>query len=193
METSGQTGSRRSFLTFCVLAALLGLAAAGCGGESEAQKQADVYANGLCTGILGWRSNIETIASTLQAGPPRAAARAKLVRAEIATRHLVRTIRTLPIPSTSGAEEAKQDVDSFVAQAVTTAGSIGIGIRQIRSYGTGPANVGTVVVPIALELTELVQTGQSTVTSLKAVKGSFDSAVKKSEACTELTGTGQNR
>jgi hypothetical protein len=189
MGRSEQNGTtRRALLAFCVSLALLALALTGCG-ESVTQKQTDQYADGLCTDILGWSSRVETIAATLQVGAPGEAARSKLIQAKATTLELVRQIHSLTLPATTGAQQAKQNVDSFVGQAISTAGSIQLGVRQIESYGTDASNVATVALPIGLHLTELVQTGKATVTSLKSVKGPFDAAVKKSKACGQLTGS----
>ena len=180
--------TRRAALLSCVSAALLVLALAGCG-ESKTQKQADQYADGLCTSIQNWQSNVLAIAGTLRTGSPRNTAEVKLNQAKVATLGLVNEIHALQVPSTSNAEEAKQDVDVFVVHALASVASIGSAVKQLKTYGDTPANVASVTLPVAIQLTTLVKSGKDTVTSLKAVKAPFDSAVKKSKACSELTGS----
>ena len=68
----------------------------------------------------------------------------------------------------------------------STISTIEAGITQIRSFGTGAANVATVVVPIAAQLTKLVADAKATVSSLEAVKGPFEKAVKDSDTCQAL-------
>jgi hypothetical protein len=178
--------TRRTLAAFCVSVALLGLVLAGCG-ESTTQKQTDRYADSLCTDLLGWNSRVETIAATLQIGGPRQSAKAKLGQARATTLQLVGQIHGLEIPSTAGAEQAKQNVDSFVTSAMSTVGSIRVAVTQLQAYGTGASNVASVALPIGLQLTELVKTGKATVASLKTVKGPFNAAVKKSKACGQLS------
>ncbi|MGH3084663.1 MAG: hypothetical protein ACRDNP_11535, partial [Gaiellaceae bacterium] len=57
---------------------------------------------------------------------------------------------------------------------------------QIKSFGTGAANVATVVVPIAAQLTKLVADAKATVSSLEAVTGPFEKAFKDSDTCQAL-------
>jgi hypothetical protein len=76
----------------------------------------------------------------------------------------------------------------FVVHALASVDSIGRG-QAVEDVRGGPANVASVTLPVAIQLTTLVKSGKDTVTSLKAVKSPFDSAVKKSKACSELTGS----
>jgi hypothetical protein len=164
---------------------LLALAAAGCG-KSESQKQADQYADSLCTSISGWEQEVTNIVATLTPGTPRQVAQMKLQQARAATEGLVNEIRALPVPDVDGASEAKQNVDQLVTSAQSTVSTIKSGVTQIKSEGTGAANVATVVVPIAAQLTRLVTEAKSTVASLEAVKGAFEKAVKDSDTCQAL-------
>jgi hypothetical protein len=167
-------------------ALVLALVAAGCG-KSESQKQADQYADSLCTSISGWEQQVTSIASTLTtAGSPKQVAQAKLEQAKTATANLVSEIRALPAPDVDGASEAKQNVDQLVTSAQSTVSTIEAGVTQLKSFGTGAGNVATVVVPIAAQLTKLVTDAKSTVASLEAVKGPFEKAVKNSDTCQAL-------
>ena len=60
------------------------------------------------------------------------------------------------------------------------------GARQLQSYGTGAQNVAAVALPLGLQLEHLVTEGRTTVGDLEAIKGPFEHAVKKSEACQAL-------
>ena len=107
-------------------------------------------------------------------------------QAKAATASLVSEIQALPVPDVDGASEAKQNVDQLVTSAQSVISTIEAGITQIRSFGTGAANVATVVVPIAAQLTKLVTEAKSTVASLEAVEGAFEKAVKNSDTCQAL-------
>ena len=168
-----------------MLVMLLTLAAAGCG-RSESQKQADQYADSLCTSISAWEQEVTSIAANLTSGISKQVALTKLEQAKAATASLVSEIRALPVPDVEGASEAKQDVDELVTSAQSTISTIEAGVAQIKSSGTGAANVATVVVPIAAQLTKLVADAKSTVSSLEAVKGPFEKAVKHSSTCQAL-------
>ena len=181
------SASRASISRACavVLVMLLALAAAGCG-KSESQKQADQYADSLCTSISVWEQEVTSIAANLTPGVPKQVAQAKLEQAKAVTASLVSEIRALPVPDVDGASEAKQNVDQFVTSAQSVISTIEAGITQIKSFGTGAANVATVVVPIAAQLTKLVADARATVSSLEAVKGPFEKAVKDSDTCQAL-------
>jgi hypothetical protein len=181
------SAQRASTMRACavVLVGLLALISAGCG-KSESQKQADQYADSLCTSISGWQQQINNIVATLTPGSPKQVAQTKLEQAKTATTGLVSEIRALEVPTVDGATEAKQNVDQLVTSAQSTISTIEAGITQIKSFGTGPANVATVVVPIAAQLTTLVTEAKSTVSSLETVKGPFEKAVKNSDTCQAL-------
>jgi len=166
----------------CAALAVLASSVAGCG-ESTTQKQTDQYAQGLCTSISTWTRQINAIAASLTNGTPQHVARTKLVRARTATIQLVTDVQALQVPDVSGAQEARQHVDRLVADSQATIITLQVAKKQIDSYGTGARNIATVALPVALQLANLVSEGKSTVTALKVVKGPFEKAVKKSEAC----------
>ena len=74
-------------------------------------------------------------------------------------------------------------MDTFAVDSMSTVGAVKAGSRQLKSYGTGAANVATVAFPLGLRLERLVREGKTTVSDLKAIKGPFEHAVKKSDAC----------
>jgi hypothetical protein len=172
-------------LPLLAITALVVVGATACG-ESRSDKEAKSYADGLCTKISGWEQQIVGIASTLDSGGPRTTAETKLTQAKSATIDLVDEIHGLEVPGVDGAAEAKQNVDRFVRDSEATVKVAKTGIKQLQTYGTDTANVATVVVPISLRLTSLAKEAKSTVTSLGKVKGPFEQAVKKSEACQAL-------
>ncbi len=143
-------------------------------GKSESQKQADQYADSLCTSISVWEQEVTNIVATLNAGSPKQVALTKLEQAKAATASLSSEIQALPVPDVEGASEAKQNVDEFVTSPQSVISTIEAGITQIKSFGTGAANVATVVVPIAAQLTKPVADAKATVSSLEAVKGPFE-------------------
>jgi hypothetical protein len=168
-----------------VLVTLVALTAAGCG-KSESQKQADEYADSLCKNISNWQHEVNGIVASLTAGSPKQIAETKLGQAKSATESLVGEIQSLPVPTVDGASEAKQNVDQLVTSSQSTVSTIEAGVTQIKSFGTGAANVATVVVPMAAQLTKLVTDAKSTVASLETVKGPFEKAVKNSDTCQAL-------
>lgn len=178
-------------LKAAALAALVVVLATACG-ESKSDRDASRYADSLCTDIAGWETQIGGIATSLGAGSPKAIAKAKLNQAVVETGALVSEVRGLELPDVDGAAEAKQNVDQLVVDSESTITTVKAGVKQIRSYGTNTANVATVVVPVGLQLTNLVTEANSTVTSLKNVKGPFEKAVKGSDACKSLKPTGDD-
>ena len=160
-------------------------AAAACG-ESKADQEAAQYADSLCTSISGWETRVTDIASRLDTGSNAAVTRAKLNEAAGTTVALVGQIHSLDMPDVEGADEAKQSVDRFTGDSLTTVASVKAGARQLQSYGTGAQNVATVALPLGLQLEHLATEGRTTVSDLQAIKGPFEHAVKKSKACQAL-------
>jgi hypothetical protein len=167
------------------VAAFLLLGASACG-ESKADKEAAQYADSLCTSVSGWEQQVTAIASRLDAGSPKTVARTKLDEAATATVGLVAQIHQLDVPDVDGADRAKESVDTFVVDSMSTVGAIKAGSRQLQSYGTGAGNVASVALPLGLQLERLVREGKATVSDLEAIKGPFEHAVKKSDACQAL-------
>jgi hypothetical protein len=166
-------------------AAIILLAVSACT-ESKSEKSASQYADSLCASISGWETHVRGIASRLDTGSPASVTRAKLNEAAASTSGLVNQIHALDVPSVDGAAEAKQNVDRFVGDSQTTVTAVKAGVRQIQSYGTGAQNVAAVVVPLGLQLNNLVTEGRTTVGDLQAIKGPFEKAVKKSKTCQAL-------
>ena len=167
------------------IAILIALIATACG-ESKSEKEAGRYADSLCTNISTWESQIGAIAVSLGSGSPKSVAQSKLAHAETATVSLVRQIHELEVPDVDGADEAKQNVDRFVTDSNSAMAVVKAGATQIKSFGTGTANVATVAVPLGLQLANLAREGESTVSSLETIKGPFENAVKDSDPCQEL-------
>ena len=182
--TSFEHTSPRVAAVIAVSAFLL-LGASACG-ESKSDEQAARYADSLCTSISGWEQQVTGIALQLGAGSPNAVARTKLDEAANATVGLVTKIHQLDVPDVDGADRAKESVDTFAVDSMSTVGAVKAGSRQLKSYGTGAANVATVALPLGLRLERLVREGKTTVSDLKAIKGPFEHAVKKSDACKAL-------
>jgi hypothetical protein len=179
--------SRRRALSLAAvaIAGILALIATACG-ENKAEKEAGRYADSLCTSISGWETQIGTIATSLGSGTPKSIAKAKLDQAATVTVSLVNQIHELEVPDVDGADEAKQNVDQFVADSNSAVAAVKAGATQIASYGTGSANVATVAVPLGLQLANLAKEGKAMVSSLEKIKGPFEDAVKNSDACQEL-------
>jgi hypothetical protein len=167
------------------VSAFLLLGASACG-ESKSDEQAAQYADSLCTSISGWEQQVIGIASRLDAGSPAAVARTKLDEAATATVGLVAMIHQLDVPDVEGADRAKESVDTFAVDSMSTVRAVKAGRRQLESHGTGAANVATVAVPLGLKLERLVREGKTTVSDLEAIKGPFEHALKKSDACKAL-------
>jgi len=168
-----------------IAVAFLLLGASACG-ESKSDQQAAKYADSLCTSISDWEQQVTTIASRLDAGSPKTVARTKLDEAATATVGLVAKIHRLDTPDVEGADRAKQSVDTFAVHSMSTVSAVKAGSAQLKSYGTGAANVATVALPLGLKLEQLVREGKTTVSDLEAIKGPFEKAVKKSDACQAL-------
>jgi hypothetical protein len=176
---------RALYVAAVVIAGLVAVITTACG-ESKSEKEAARYADSLCTDVAAWETQIGTIAASLGSGTPKSIAQTKLDQAASVTVALVGQIHALEMPDVDGADEAKQNVDRFVADSTATVAAVKAGARQIESYGTGTANVATVALPLGLQLANLAKEGKSMVSSLETIKGPFEKAVKGSDACQAL-------
>jgi hypothetical protein len=170
-----------------MLLSALALVAAGCGGGGNSDKKAnEAYANGVCTAIGSWTTEVKSLATVPSGGITKAAVDAKLSRFEAATRTLISQIKAVPPPNTSEGQTAKKQIDQLAAQVQATSAAVKSAAAKL------PANA--TVAQIVSELSKLVpqfqtlkSSAQSTVKTIQSAGGSLASAFKNERTCKQLS------
>ena len=169
-----------------VVAFGLAVVAAGCGSGNSDKKANEAYANGVCSAIGSWVTDVKSLA-TITGVPSKASLENKLKQFETATKNLVSGIKAVPPPNTSEGENAKKQVNLFVMQVQTTSKAVKSAASQIPSNAS-LAEIVPILTPLKGQLTTLAGTAQTTVKSLKNVGGSLQSAFNSASACKDLGG-----
>src|ERR1700758_5163565 len=166
----------------------LGVAAlaAGCGGSNSDKKANEAYANGVCSAIGSWVTEVKSLA-TISGVPSKASLQKKLTQFQTATKNMVTGVKAVPAPSTTEGDNAKKQVNLLVTQVQTTASAVKQAFGKLPSNAS-LAEIAPVLAPLRPQLTTLASTAQSTVKSLKNVGGSLQSAFDSADACKSLGG-----
>ena len=185
IDKSAGRVKRRAAAPLLALVGALTLAAAGCGGSSSDAKANEAYANSVCTAVSGWEQQIKTIATTFTGKPSKETLDAKVTQAEAATKTLASDIKAIPLPDTSEAQAAKQQLDQLSTDATATVDAAKSAVAQIKADPSA-GDISLAVVALAPQVKNLVSEAKSAITSLKDAKGSLSKAFKNADACKNL-------
>jgi hypothetical protein len=169
-----------------LVAALLTLAAAGCGKSSDT-KANEAYADNVCSAVGTWKQQVESLGTSLTSGGlTKESIQSALTSAESATKTMVTQIKAVPPPNTSEGKAAKQQLDqltSDVESSLDAAKSAGAQLQENASA----SSIATVAA-LAPQVKTLASEAQSAFDTLKSAGGSLASAFKSSDACKNLSG-----
>jgi hypothetical protein len=168
-----------SILVACGLVAV----ASGCGGSSD-KKANEAYANSVCSAVGTWVSQVKSLA-TISGGVSKASLEKKLTQFQTATKDLVSGVTAVPPPNTSEGQNAKKQVNLFVTQVKQTSTAVKTAASKIPANAS-LSEIVPVLTPLKSQLTALASTAQSTVSSLKNIGGSLQSAFDTADACKNL-------
>jgi hypothetical protein len=170
-----------------LVAALLTLAAAGCGKSSDT-KANEAYADNVCSAVGTWKQQVESLGTSLTSGGlTKESIQSALTSAESATKTMVTQIKAVPPPNTSEGKAAKQQLDqltSDVESSLDAAKSAGAQLQENASA----SSIATAVAALAPQVKTLASEAQSAFDTLKSAGGSLASAFKSSDACKNLSG-----
>src|SRR5690349_21407070 len=107
-----------------MLLSALALVAAGCGGGHSDKKANEAYANGVCTAIGTWATEVKSLATVPTGGITKASLDAKLSQFATATRNLVSQIKAVSAPNTSEGQNAKKQIDQLSSQVETASTAV---------------------------------------------------------------------
>jgi hypothetical protein len=165
----------------------LAVVGAGCGGSSSEKKANEAYANGVCTAISTWTSEIQSMATPFRPRLSKASLQKKLARFQTTTKNLVAEIRAVPPPNTSEGQNAKKQVSHLVTQAQATTTAVRAAAAKIPAKAS-PSQIASALSALPPKLRDLSSAVQSTVSSLKQAGGSLSSAFDGAPACKKLSG-----
>jgi hypothetical protein len=186
--TGKPTGRSRRCIAapLLLLVGALILVAAGCGGGSSSDAKAnEAYAGSVCTAVSGWEQQIKTIATTFTGRPSKATLETKVTQAKTATKTLVSDIKAIPVPDTSEAQAAKQQLDQLSTDATATVDAAKSAVTQIKADPSA-GDISLAVAALAPQVKNLASEAKSAITSLKDAKGSLSTAFKNADSCQSL-------
>jgi phage shock protein A len=169
--------------------AVLVFVAAGCG-KSADQKANETYADGVCTAIGNWETQVKNVATSITAGSlSKEGLQSKLAQIQSDTASLKTQIKAVPAPNTSDGNAAKQQINKLSTELATTLSSVKSAIAQIPS-GASAVQIASALAPLAPQVTSLASTADSTVTAVENAGGSLSDAFKSTDSCKSLTSSG---
>jgi hypothetical protein len=173
----------------CAVSALA-FAISGCGGSDSSS--AENWASDVCSAIGTWKTSVEQITTNAtnaltQPGATRKDAEAAIDDGVQATRDLVGELKALGPPNTSGRDEARSEVNAFVAQAQTTIDDVQAALADLPNDAT-LAQLIAGLSGLATSLQKTIATGQQLVKALSEASGDLKQGFEKADSCKDLSG-----
>ena len=162
------------------------LLAAGCGSSDSDTTPTTEWANGLCTSITTWKTEITSIVDSLKGGNLSQDSLAAAVDdADEATRNFTSSLKSLGRPDTEAGQEAQDSVNELTTQIdddMTT-------IQDAVSNASGVAGVLAAVPTITTAIQSAGNQIADTIAGFEDLdaKGELESAFKDADDCTTLT------
>ena len=169
--------------------AVCALLAAGCGSSDDASSDATPtteWADGLCSSITTWQSEITTIVDSLKAGSlSQDSLSAAVDDAEEATRNFTTSLKSLGRPDTEAGQKAQDSVNELTTQIdedMTT-------IQDTVSNAEGVAGIIAAVPTITTTIQSAGNQVADTIAGFEDLdaKGELESAFKDAESCKTMT------
>jgi peptidoglycan hydrolase CwlO-like protein len=175
----------RRAVAVAMLLSALALVAAGCGGGNSDKKANETYANGVCTAIDGWATEVKSLATVPSGGITKASLDTKLSQFATATKNLVSQIKAVPAPNTSEGQAAKKQIDQLASQVQTTSAAVKSAAAKLPANATLAQTVSALSTLVP-QFQALQSSAQSTVRAIQSSGGSLASAFKSERACKQL-------
>jgi hypothetical protein len=176
----------------CAVVGVASLLASGCGGGSSATttttSSTAAWADGLCSAIATWETELTTIGSSLKGGvPTKATLQQAVTKADDATKTLAQSVKSLGKPNTPSGTAARNAVDQLQTELTS-------GADAIKSAVTGVTDLSGALTAVSTVSTRLVTMGnQVTATVSKVqqldVSGELGHALTQAPACKSLKGS----
>jgi hypothetical protein len=166
-----------------MLLSVLALVAAGCGGGGNSDAKANqAYANGVCTALGSWATEVKSLATVPGGGITKASIDGKLSQFEAATKTLISQVKAVAPPNTSEGQAAKEQIDQLASQLQSTSAAVKSAASKLPANPT-VAQIVSALSKLVPQFQTLQSSAQSTVKSIQSAGGSLASAFKSEKAC----------
>jgi uncharacterized phage infection (PIP) family protein YhgE len=172
-------------------AAVLALAAAACGGESEGEK----WASGVCTSVSDWRSELQSISADVQdqvtSQPSVASAKAAVTsgvqQAADATQKLRDELSDLGPPKTDAGAEAKSELDSLSSRLQADVSQVQSAVASVGA-SAAPSELLTKLGGVASTLGNALRDAQTSVQKISSLEpgGELQKGFQDADSCKEF-------
>jgi hypothetical protein len=176
-----------SRLTIAMVVAVCALVAAGCGSSDDSSDTTPTteWADGLCSSITTWKSEITTIVNSLKGGNlSQDSLTAAVDDTEEATRNFTTELKGLGRPDTDAGQQAQDSVNELTTQIdadMTT-------IQDAVSNASGVAGVIAAVPTITSTIQSAGNQVADTISGFEELdaKGELESAFKDADSCEDM-------
>lgn len=164
---------------------LVGVLAAGCGGDDDGGSATTEWANGLCEAISTWGDSITATGESLRSGATNADdLREAVDEFQNATETFVDDIRDLDPPDTESGQQAQETLEQLaddVDENVTK-------VREAVDDAEGASEILEAATSISGTLSTMGQQLSSTFAELQQLdaEGELEEAFREADACDEL-------
>jgi predicted small secreted protein len=169
--------------------AVTAVLAAGCGGGGE-ESPAEQWASGVCTSIATWKTEVAEITTDAADALKQPATARKTLEAAVddglqATKTLIAELKDLEPPDTPEGQQAKTEIDAFLATVESTADEVETTLAGLSDAGSLSAIVESLS-GLSLGLQTTIQEGRELVTTLQGVGGDIKDGFESAAACDDL-------
>ena len=174
-------------LAFVVVVAVCALVAAGCGSSDDSSDTTPTteWADGLCSSITTWRSEITTIVNSLRGGNlTQDSLTAAVDDAEEATRNFTTELKGLGRPDTDAGQEAQDSVNELTTQ-------IDEDMTKIQDAVSNASGVAGVIAAVPTITSTIQSAGNQVADTISGfeeldAKGELESAFKDADSCEDM-------
>ena len=166
--------------------------AAGCGGGGG-NDEAEQWASDLCSTIASWKSDIDQITqdatdALTKPGTTKQDLEDAVNKGLDSTKTLADDLKALKAPATDQGQQAKQQVDAFVADVQHAATEVKTTLQGIPA-SANLTQVVTRLTGLATTLQTPIRSGVALVGQLKQLGGDLKDGLESADSCKDLTKT----
>jgi hypothetical protein len=178
---------RRTVVGIALLLTVLALTAAGCGGDDEPETSATVeWADGFCTAVSAWTSELERIGDSLTSSLSSDALDEAAGDVSSATDDFVEDVRGLGAPDTDSGQAVQDSIETLA----DTVEAEKVKIEDAVESASGLTGAAQAVATLGTSLAAMATAFQTMFQAIEDadVDGELETAFEESTACDELSG-----
>lgn len=179
---------RRNWLFVAVLAALVVIGAAvilGRTTENDKSIPADTWAEGVCTELGDWKSEIAAIAEPSGGSPTPESIEEKVGAARDATEEFVDNLKALGPPQVESRDEVEQQLDQQVSELEQAFDEVQASVQEVVDSKT---DLAAKIAALSGDIQALLQQGSEALGALEEADpvGEVTSALQSESSCQQL-------